>query len=686
MTLRKIGSILLVVAMLTSFFASAAGAQATAEAREAEVLAVVRTRIGDTSRYTEFESSSRTAKNGVITYRFEWYTEQGDDYAILSVSCTSGGVITEYYLYDSATEMKYNTANLDKMPRAEAMEKAKVLMDKLNPQLSNVLVLSESGQTESVYDTGHVFPVSRMENGLLFYGQTGSVSVNATADVLESFYINYDETLVVPEKQSLISKAEAEATYAELLGMKLVYKSYTRDGERTIYPVYVPASASYMYVDATKYRAVLDMRSASGGDKYVSGVLGDSAAGENDSMDSIEFTEAELAELAKVEGLADSNAVLESLLKNTLLDIPENPVLMRTARNKDVYADAYTYSYYIKGDSTSANITADAKTGALLSYSTYRASAAEDETDTTALAKAAAEQLCGNMFGEYRPDEAGESKTSVRYYRYVNNVPYYNDSIYVSVHPKSGKVTNFSATYTDAEFPSVEGVLNPVQAAEALFARVNYTPQLMARYDEDGVGTVQTVYVLEESKPTSIEPFTGALLQDYSNEPYTENVWNGYTDIEGHYAQKQIETLARFGIRFADETCKPDAVITQAEFVSLLANAFYDISATVGTEVDFAYRLATNNGILSATERADDVPLTRLSAAVYMIRAMGLDEVASLEGIYVCPFNDVTENIGHVSLLGAMGVVRGDGAGSFNPGEALTRADAAILIYNYLSR
>lgn len=688
MKFKKLCSFCLAVLML--FGALSVSALADAQTEQARVLALVRERIGDTERYEHFDSNSYTAKSGQITYHFEWATEKEDGYASLSVSCTSGGVITDYYAYDSSAERRSEKPNIHKMTAAEAMGKAKALMDKLNPQLADVLVLSLRSDVENLYDTGYSYTVSRVENGIPVYGQTGSVRVNAAADAVESFFISFDENLSMPDAAGIIERDAAAKAYADKLGMQLVYKERYKDRERIIYPAYIPAADSYMYIDAQSGEAV-DMRSEYvSGDKFLAGGSASDSASKNEAMEDVTFSTAEMAELEKVEGLLNSDAVLKTILENKLLDVPENAALVSTTRTKDIYSDTYTYNYRLESSGekyTSVRITADAKTGTLQSFNAYRDFAADKKYEsTTDAAKAAAAVLAGAVFGEYKIDESYTSDYSVRYHRYVNGAAFTQDSISVTVHPESGKVTNFNLSYTDAKFPSVDGVLTAHQAAEKLFAQVDYTPYYMARYKADGTAEVRLVYVLDETKPSVIEPFTGVLLKSYEETPYDENRWDGYKDIDGHYAQTQIETLARFGIRFADENCTPDKVITQSEFVSLLVSAFYNGAGTVGVETEFEYRQAEKNGIITKEERADDAALTRASAAKYLICALGLDEVASLSGIYICPFTDVTENIGHISILNAMGVVRGDGTGNFNPDAALTRADAAILIYNYLSR
>ena len=98
------------------------------------------------------------------------------------------------------------------------------------------------------------------------------------------------------------------------------------------------------------------------------------------------------------------------------------------------------------------------------------------------------------------------------------------------------------------------------------------------------------------------------------------------------------------------------------------------------------YRNSAQNSIISEDERDDDAEVTREVAAVYMIRAIGAENYAKYNDIYVTPFNDVTENKGYSALLSAMGVLSGDGNGNFNPNREMTRAESIIMIYNYLTR
>ena len=69
-----------------------------------------------------------------------------------------------------------------------------------------------------------------------------------------------------------------------------------------------------------------------------------------------------------------------------------------------------------------------------------------------------------------------------------------------------------------------------------------------------------------------------------------------------------------------------------------------------------------------------------------MIRAMGAEKYAELSGIFKPMFPDISEKVGYISILAGMKVFCGDEKGNFNPKKQLTRAEAIMTIYNYLTK
>ncbi|MBQ3573217.1 MAG: S-layer homology domain-containing protein, partial [Clostridia bacterium] len=98
-----------------------------------------------------------------------------------------------------------------------------------------------------------------------------------------------------------------------------------------------------------------------------------------------------------------------------------------------------------------------------------------------------------------------------------------------------------------------------------------------------------------------------------------------------------------------------------------------------------------NNDILTKDEVfTPDKTASRIDGPVYIIRALGFREIAELDNIYNCTFKDAdkipTEKTGYAAIAYGLKIISGDENGCFNPNDKLTRADAAIMIYNYLAR
>ena len=118
---------------------------------------------------------------------------------------------------------------------------------------------------------------------------------------------------------------------------------------------------------------------------------------------------------------------------------------------------------------------------------------------------------------------------------------------------------------------------------------------------------------------------------------------------------------------FEGEKFRPNDYITKEDFDALMLNVFH-------------------RGTDKVSDEEKKAEITRSQAAVEMVKAMGAGDYAKYDDIYVTPFNDVTENKGYIAILAATGVISGDENGNFNPSNKLTRAEAAVLVYNYLNK
>ena len=93
------------------------------------------------------------------------------------------------------------------------------------------------------------------------------------------------------------------------------------------------------------------------------------------------------------------------------------------------------------------------------------------------------------------------------------------------------------------------------------------------------------------------------------------------------------------------------------------------------------------DGILAEEEKNPDGQVLREDAFVYMVRLDGLDKVAKLSNIFKVEYADgnlLSEGkIGYPAILTGMNIICGNG-GYLKPKTPITRAEAAVMVYNYM--
>lgn len=626
-----------------------------------KILESVKQRVEIPSECSEF--SSRTEEQyGEKVYNFTWNEKDGNK--SVNITCTADGVITNYSINGFKSDDKNNTPNLPKISESDAKKTAENFLKQINPDFPYEIKIDESNG--SIFGNGYTFYIKTYVNGVLFTNGNGSVNIDGTDGYVMGFDLGYIQA-DFPSINNAISVDEAKKAYSDKLGLGLVYCTYIdEDGNTVAYPVYTQEYSYDKYINALT-GDVVDVTNY----RYFTGNKFESAKG--DTADS-GLTEQEIKELDNIDGLISRTALENKLKSNKLLSIPKNINTDSISLYKN-YDDEYTYSVSMSNDKCNIYTSVDAKTGEIKYYSRW----GEDDSKEKNNDDSALKTLAGDKAKEYKYDE-----NSHLYVRYVNGIKVTGD--YANVTTNNGVLTNFSMNYTDTEFPSIENAMSKEDAEKILFDAKDYSIVYMQNYT-DNTREIIPVYTIDTE---NINPFTGKFV-DYQNKEITEDASSKleYSDIDGHYAEKYIKELAYYGIGFEGGEFKPDEKITQKDFLALLMSINgNDIIVLKNNleQANWVYRNSTQNSIISEDERDDDAEVTREEAAVYMIRAIGAENYAKYNDIYVTPFNDVTENKGYIALLSAMGVLSGDGNGNFNPNREMTRAESIIMIYNYLTR
>src|SRR5665647_1389412 len=165
------------------------------------------------------------------------------------------------------------------------------------------------------------------------------------------------------------------------------------------------------------------------------------------------------------------------------------------------------------------------------------------------------------------------------------------------------------------------------------------------------------------------------------------------TDINGHWAQSQIENLTAQNIisGYPDGTFKPDKTITRAEFATVLVKAFkleiktgkvFNDTANhwakdyIATANAFGIANGYNNAIFGPNDA-----IRREQMAVMIVKAAGLEPLATGK-----VFSDDSKISAWaknaVSIASGNNLISGYPDNTFKPQGSATRAEAAVVLNN----
>ena len=692
--MKKIFTFLL---SLTFLLQTVAFANGKASAKTEEMLKTVKERIGETDEYDKVTANSQTSEDGTV-YSFSWSYDDNGEYKSLDVSIKESGIITHYSKY-SSDRRNGEKLSVNRLSADELMKKAQAFSDRLNPSLAEKIKVISAGDSDDLSDRDRYFTVQRYENDIPVLADTGSISISVDGEV-SNFWIDYTDTISFETADSIISRDDAKKAFEENFGFELCYikKWNGRKKEYENMLVWQPAEGhDDEYISAVNGETVkrifpeYDGYLRAGGFANAKSEMAADEGGGNSAL-----TEAEIKALDTVAGLISQDEAEKKIRSLKPLKISGKMKLKSIGMYHNEHGEK-TYIYNMQfddGNSNSAFASINAETGELLRFYSYPSGDTSDKVPDTNKFKKLAESALKSLAPTYFPakDENNSFRFSpsrsdgnfIWYDRYVNGIRCGAEYISLGFDTANNNITSFNLIRTKNDFPSPDSAITATEAAKAIFDEAVFEPVYIFTCSKEGLKKYdKAIAVYNLGGNTVIDALTG--------KPADENVKAeaDYTDISGHYAETAITTLCRYRIGYAGESFKPSEYITQKDFIAFLYSAFQRYGSELITDdYDYssAYRYAYDKGIISAEERDPEAAVTREQAAVAMVSALGYREVADIDGIYKPMFSDVSSNIGSISILAGMKVIGGDGNGNFNPGALLTRGDAAVILYNYLSR
>lgn len=665
---------------------------AAADDGMATALAEVKSRIEIPTDYTVFRSGVN-GYGGKI-YNFSWSDADGEER--LSADTDYTGRLKSYSLIKDIPSEDYPS-----LPDVTKENAQRIADDFLKKSMSELvandrdkLVQNASSVSLSGGKAWYGFSYNRIRNGAEVLDNNAYINIIAYDDTayVSNVSVNWnydaefaDETaeLSNPEK-AWFEKFPTEMRYERIYGgagetdtVKLVYGFANGTG-------YISA-ANGEVLEADKYDDNGEYIAASGGSNLKNELAEDADAG---------FTDEETAELEKMETLISAEEAERILRSVPSIGITEKMTAsnVRIYRTRPWYAaddnstesENFVICISLRDENTgeSVTMTADAETGEIKNI--FRYGGEESRTND-------GENAVDEFIKAVAPEKTAECETAkiteddngirVNMRRLVNGVPYNDNGISCYYSKKYSRISEYTLqwdNYTD--FPAPKGAMSVADAETKITELVGlekvYIPV---------EGKYRRCYTLSESEQyAEIDAITGERV----NKAYNgESERISYSDISGHWAEKAIKCLAEFGIGDREPTFRPNDKMTQKELLTYLASALLGRSYWDSGE-DYFYDTMERRGYLKDGEKNPSATVIREDAFVYMIRMMGYERVAKLDGVYACKYGDFAElskdKTGYAAILTGFGAVSGDG-NNLRPKSEITRAECAMMVYKYLS-
>lgn len=685
-----------------------------------QAVVLVKSRISVPEECTQFDSSSTRYESGTeYILRWETPSSYAGNRIICSAEINSKGDITHYNKRVSYTDSYDYGKHFSLIGQEEAVNTAKEWLFKANPAWQGDFPDDAVTYNDNNLSDDCVYvEFKRIKNGLSFCDDYVGMALDKnTGEVLRmnSSY-TYAEEDKIPSPDTAVSTDAITEKFFEASPMELKYIDVHGKGIL----VYSPKSP-YLQLNAQN------------GDKFnnfrygMSEVADDEIAEDttasgssSSSKDNGSLTEEELKSINEVNSLLSADELKN--IAEGIKDIGiENAEFLSVSYSLQ-HRETETSEDAIKNDSTAPKyiasliytlksvsddnyyrqlrITLNAKTGELESlycdfdYAADYGSADSGMTYTEAAAKAEEflKNYSGGIAAEVKTDNGSEraggngSLFYINFDRFANNVIFPDNGVYITVNKHTGEIVSYYKSWSDnIIFESTDGISDATAAQAALAEKSEFNLSYAKLQGESKI----TPIIGLKYKLVSYCGYGSYMINakslkliNSSGEDVTQTDNYGIpSDIDGHYAEDKIVKLIESGALITDgNEFRPDDDITLEEFSDMLQNIFY---RTTPLKLFGIYDSSQEGN------RRNEAAIREYAAQAFAYSA-GYENTARLKNVFTTGFTDEAEInpelIGSVAVCKGLGVMNGDENNCFNPNAPLKRGDAAIMLYNYLSR
>ncbi len=652
-------------------------------------LVEVKSKLEIPAELTKLNISTRSNTDGESYTSYEWTSPDDEPYAgSLYVTCDDEAQIISYALYLTDDEGEGAILTADELYAAADEQLRRLIPERFGAD--DTLVLDEASSTLSL-TRGASLTYKREKNGVPVEDNRAYVSVSTERGeaVITDMSLSWDDNAIFDE----VKTAEgAEDAYNALTNTELEYHTVYKSSGTIMALQYAVKSAPYMNPETLGEIEKVSYSSDTG--RYASyAETASSSAASADTANGL--TEEEISALEEIDGLISSDTAFETLKGISELGIDEDDTVTSTRVYKNSL-DKYIMSLNMlsgeDGGGYYKYASVNAETGKLYSFNSankpiYSSKNEALDEDTLDALEASCEEFLteyADGFSDYTQtaQSASTDGTEVfvneEYTKLINGVPFTDDTVSVTYSNDTGQIYSLykSTTELPADIPDPADAVSEDEA----WATIYDTYPLTLVYVYDGE-SYKTAYTIGTSARVDAVANTAV---SYNNTPVTSTK-RDYTDISGHWAEDIITLFADYGLTFEGEEFRPDEAITTADFIRLAAASSYVGTTAFTYDDERLISYAKNRFGAELDSGTLNETMTREMAAVYLVTAAGFSRVAEMEGIFTCPFADEADivNIGYAAIAKGLGLIAGDD-GFFLPHNAITRAEALTMLYNYV--
>ena len=729
--MKKLLSLLLAAVLMGSLVLPASAAD-DASARLAKVTQLVKDTLElDTGAYENFQGE-RYEEELAATWRLNW--TDGPEDSSISVEALEDGTIVSYHLNGEYTD--FWNGNLPAFPTetdadAELALAEAFLKKVLAPNATAELKQSRSDERLSGSD-------SFFSGKIKLNGVPSPLDCSLTVKDGKVVHFSQDAPAAtflgeIPSPDASADLAKATADLREKLAVRLVYVLPDSNSKQAVLR-YVPEDDLHNFYADAKTGVVLDITALEkemgyGGGYFTKESSNDAAPTAAAAGADRGLSAAEQAGVEKLSGVLSAeqlDAILRAeeayglkdyTLASTSYTLEKNmPRPIEGAGlsdgeepESDRPVCRIRYVRTEEDESYSRTFNVDARTGEVL-YLYSSAPWGRDAVLTEEQARAKAEAF----LKDFAPDRTvvfrkttDNEESKAPYFRFsfsreVNGYPFAANYYNISIDNADGSVCGLDYAWDDGiAFDSPDGVISP-EAGKSAWADtydvtleyrlvpqpLNGNDPVQARIRDWGMksyyGLRLTYGLSREDSCQGVDAKTGKPV--YAEKGGAENKI-AYTDIEGHSAQADIEKLARYGVGYASQEFRPGKVMTQWEFVCLLASLkgqLLDPAAATKNDRDYAYRLAYGMDVLTRAERSENAAVNRGQLVKMLLNAAGYGPAARLTGIYTVSYSDSASipagDLGYAAIAQALGMTKE----TYGANRSASRAEAASMLCRIL--